>query len=115
MQNFSSMPPEQEAAFVVYEERSVTAAKKAMTLGVIVGVSFFLVTILIVFSHSKPKSKMEGEDMGMLADEKERAAERSQLKSDAPAPTPTPEGGTAPAPAPTPAPEGGTAPAPATP
>ncbi len=62
--NFTSLPPDEERTFVVYERLSVENSKKAMTIGMIAGGVFFLITLLVVFSHSKPKeSKIKKEDI----------------------------------------------------
>jgi len=109
-QHFTSLPPEEEATFIVYEQRTQEASKKARTLGLVVAAIFGFLIVVIVFSHDKPKSKMEGEDMGMLSNEKERADQRTQIQTGT---APAPSGGTA-APAPSgdtaaPAPSGDTA------
>ena len=115
-QNFTSLPPDQEATFIVYEARTQESAKKAMTLGLISGLVFFVLIVAIVFSHDKPKNKMEGEDMGQLSSESERDKDRATLKDSQNIPTTAPATDPA-APAPTdpaaPAPTGDPAPAPA--
>lgn len=55
-QNFTSLPPEQEQAFVVFEKTSVESGKKAMTFGVVTGAIFGIVVIALVFSHDPPKN-----------------------------------------------------------
>ena len=110
-QNFTSLPPDQEATFIVYEARTQESAKKAMTLGLISGLVFFVLIVAIVFSHDKPKNKMEGEDMGQLSSQDERDKDRAKLKDTQNTPS-----STAPATDPAaPAPTGDPAPAPTTP
>jgi hypothetical protein len=65
--DFTSLPPEKEQEFVVYEKTSVEAGKKAKVLALIVCAAFFVVTMGIVFSHEPPKNKMAEDDMGALA------------------------------------------------
>lgn len=55
-QNFSSLPPEQERSFVVYERTSVEAGKKALTFGVISGLVFGVFVIALVFSFDAPEN-----------------------------------------------------------
>ena len=55
-QNFSSMPPEEEATFVIYERTSAEAKKKAMTLGAISGVAVGVFALMLFFSYDKPRN-----------------------------------------------------------
>ncbi|MCA9678660.1 MAG: hypothetical protein H6709_03180 [Kofleriaceae bacterium] len=48
-QNFSSFPPEQEATFVVYEQRVADASKKGLTMGAIAAGIIFLLALVIKF------------------------------------------------------------------
>jgi hypothetical protein len=88
--NFTSLPPDEESTFIVYEQRTQEASKVAMKAGVIAAVVFFALTLLIVFSHDAPKNLMADDDMGQLASEKQRETSREELKSAAP-PAPAPE------------------------
>jgi hypothetical protein len=81
-EHFTSLPPEEEKTFIVYEARTQESAKKATMTGLIVAGVAFLLTVIIVFSHDKPKNLMEGEDMGMLADQKERASAREEMANE---------------------------------
>ncbi|HUH04965.1 MAG TPA: hypothetical protein VML75_23370 [Kofleriaceae bacterium] len=83
--NFTSLPPDQESTFVVYEQRTQESSKTAMKAGIIAGAIFFVLTLLIVFSHDKPKNLMADDDMGQLASEKQRETTREELKEKAPA------------------------------
>jgi hypothetical protein len=47
MQHFTSLPPEQEASFLVYEQRIENASKSAITLGAIIGGGLGLLVIII--------------------------------------------------------------------
>ncbi len=60
--DFTSLPPEQEQSFVVYERTSIEAGKKAMTMGIIAGVAVGIIAIILyiaveppVSSHAVPK------------------------------------------------------------
>lgn len=62
--NFTSLPEDQERTFVVFERFSRESAQKAMRMGIIAGAIFFVVTMIVVFSHSKPtESKIKKEDI----------------------------------------------------
>ncbi len=87
--NFTSLPPEEEQTFVVYEQRTQETAKKAVIAGLIAGAAVFLITLVLVLSHDKPKNLMEGEDMGMLAGDKEKEAARQHLEEPKTAPAAT--------------------------
>lgn len=76
--NFTSLPPEQEQQFVVFERRSVESAKKAMTIGLISSGLLGLFIIALVLTSDPPK-KMHTD----------------ALDSDIPAETKTPESHTA--------------------
>lgn len=53
-QNFTSLPPEQERQFVIYEQTAVEARKKAMTLGAIVGACVGVFALILFFSYDAP-------------------------------------------------------------
>ena len=77
--DFTSLPPDKESQFIVYEKQSVEASKKAMKIGMIVAGIFGLITVAIVFSFTPPKKghQMAKDDMGMLKrDEKKKSAEK---------------------------------------
>ncbi len=117
--DFTSLPPEEEATFVVYEARTQETAKKALKIGAIVGGILGVLMVIIVFSFEKPKNLMAGDDIGMLGDKDDRAQQREEIKDIEPAPTPdtaTPsEASTAPTEAPAPEAPAPEAPAPETP
>jgi hypothetical protein len=64
--DFTSLPPEKEQEFVVYERTSVEAGKKAKVIALAVCASFFVLVMGIVFSFEPPKNKMAEDDMGAL-------------------------------------------------
>jgi hypothetical protein len=63
-QDFSSLPPDQEREFIVFEQRSRESAKAALTIGVVVAAIYGLLTVVVVFSHEKPKPLIEADDLG---------------------------------------------------
>lgn len=90
-QNFTSLSQEEEQTFVVYEQRTQETSKKALVAGVISGAAFFVLvfmTVCVAYPNAG-KNLMAGEDMGMLADEKERAQTRDKMEAPTPA---APEG-----------------------
>ena len=117
--DFTSLPPEEEAKFVVYEARTQETAKKALKIGLIAGAVLGVLMVIIVFSFEKPKNLMANDDIGILGDKEDRAQQREELKSTTGSPVPdsaTPsDSSTAPAEQPTPAPEAPAPEAPATP
>ena len=123
-ESFSSLPPEEERHFVVFEEATQTNAKRANMMGIVAALGFGAVLVVIVLSFwgTMPKAKF---DEG-AAEEEAAAAAAQSAPTPAPAPVaaPTPPpadpaaAGAAPAPAgdqPAAAPAAGAAPAPATP
>lgn len=54
--DFTSLPPEEERAFVVYEQTSRESGKKAMTLGAIVGILVGLFGVILYFAVEPPPS-----------------------------------------------------------
>ncbi len=65
--DFSSLPPETEREFVVYEKTSVEAAKKAKIAAMAAAFGFLALVIAIVFSFPAPHNLMAEDDMGGLA------------------------------------------------
>ena len=55
--NFSSLPPEEEQHFVVFERRSVEASKKAMTIGLITSGLLGLFITVLVLTSDPPAAK----------------------------------------------------------
>jgi len=77
--DFTSLPPEKERHFVVYEKSSREVLKKARIIGIVAGGLFGLLVVAIAFSHEPPADGhlMAGDDMGNLArkdEEKTKAA-----------------------------------------
>ncbi len=100
--DFTSLPPEEEAKFVVFEQRTQESAAKAIKIGAITAGIVGLFLVIVVFSFDKPKNLMADDDMGMMADEEDRAKQRSDFEPTKPPPPPpkteetnpaTPEGG----------------------
>ena len=62
-ENFSSMPPNEERQFAVYEEHSQVAAKQATKLGLIVAgaATAFVLLFALVVPHEKTEFDMGGE------------------------------------------------------
>jgi hypothetical protein len=89
--NFSSLPPEQEATFVVYEQQMEQAEKKGWTIGIIVSAVVLVLSLAIFFGVEPDKHDIsETMDMSNLT-----------KKSAAPAPAAAPaEAPAAPAEAP---------------
>ena len=65
--DFSSLPPETEREFVVYEKTSVEAAKKAKVAALAAAFGFLAIVIAIVASFPAPHNLMAEDDMGGLA------------------------------------------------
>jgi hypothetical protein len=65
--DFSSLPPETEREFVVYEKTSVEAGKKAKFIALGVAFGFLALVIAIVASFPAPHNLMAEDDMGGLA------------------------------------------------
>jgi hypothetical protein len=55
--NFSSLPPEEEQQFVVFERRSVEASRKAMTIGLISSGLLGLFITVLVLTSDPPAAK----------------------------------------------------------
>jgi len=100
--NFTSLPPEQEQSFVIYEQTSIESGKKALTLGMICGGVVGVLAIIFYMAFDPPKNAHAVEPESELAEEVAPKA--------APAPKPAPAPEAAPAEA-APAAEGEAAPA----
>jgi len=91
--NFSSLPPEQEAAFVVYEQHQAEAEKSSFTIGVIAAAAF-LVVALGIYLGVEPDRRDIAKDMNMSNLTKSRAeapAEKPAAPAEAPAEKPAAE------------------------
>lgn len=62
--NFSSLPPHEEQAFIVYEQRTAEASSKAVTMGAVAG-AIVLVLAIGVFLGVAPKEIDYSKDMNM--------------------------------------------------
>ena len=80
--NFTSLPPEQEQSFVIYEKTSIESGKKALTLGTICGAVVGVFAIIFYFAFDPPKSSHYVEPESELTEEVAPKA--------APAPAPAP-------------------------
>ena len=90
--DFSSWPRDQEQTFVVYEQRTSESSKKAMTIGVVSGIAFFVIMFGIYAGVAPDKRDLtKGMQMENLTKKTKKAS------AEAPAPTPTPAPAAAPA------------------
>ena len=102
--DFSSWPREQEQSFVVYEQRASESSKKALSVGIAVALTWFVLLVGVYFGvQPDHKDMTKGMNMDNLS---------KRSKKEAPAAAPDPKPAPAPAAAPAAAPE---APAPAAP
>lgn len=83
--NFTSLPPEQEQSFVVYERTSIESAKKAFTVGAICGGIVGVLAIFFYMAFDPPKNA-HAVDPEPKSELKEEAAPEP-----APAPAPAEE------------------------
>jgi hypothetical protein len=107
--NFSSLPPNEEATFAVYEERVANASKAGVMFGAIAGIGLGFLVIVISMTVKPEKAGNYSADPGS------QTQKASTVKADTGAPTPTPPAAAAPAaetppPAEAPAPAAGEAP-----
>jgi hypothetical protein len=79
--NFTSLPPEQEASFVVYEQQMAESEKKGFTIGAIAG-GAFLIVALGIYLGVAPDERDLGKDMNMsnLTKTREAPAEKAAEK-----------------------------------
>ena len=81
--SFSSLAPQDEAAFVVFERSTQENLQKAMMIGLISAVGILLLSLVIFFGFSPPPKKHAPPEDA-----------KSQVKSapaEAPAPAPAPQ------------------------
>ena len=86
--DFSSMPPEQERAFVVFEQRTRESSRAAFRIGVIVAGLYGLLMVIIVMSYDKPPPLIAEEDIA-VTEHKRRDAPAPAPDEDVPAPAAT--------------------------
>jgi hypothetical protein len=91
--NFTSLPPEQEATFNVYEERISAATRSGVMAGLIAGVGLGFFVLVVAFTVTPEKPKDYSGDPGSQT---QKAAPSNTVKADT-APTPTPPPSEAPA------------------
>ena len=82
--NFTSLPPAEEASFVIYEQTSVESGKKALTLGTICGAVVGILALVFYLAFDHPKSPHAVEPESELAEEPAPAAAPTPVE-DAPA------------------------------
>jgi hypothetical protein len=108
--DFTSLPPDQEREFIVYEQRTREAEKSAWRTGSMVAGLYGLLMVIVVMSYDKPAPLIAEEDIAVEETRRRVVEDDDDLAAPAPAPTPSP------APAPEAAPtegapaEGSTAP-----
>jgi hypothetical protein len=106
--DFSSWPRDQEQSFVVYEQHASESTKKAISMGIVAGIAFFVLMVGI-YAGVAPDKKDLSQGMNM-----QNLTKKSKVAAPAPAPDPAPAPkAEAPAPAPAAAPAGDKAAAPA--
>ena len=67
--NFTSLPPEQEQSFVIYEKTSIESGKKALMLGSICGGVVGVLAIIFYMAFDPPVSSHAVEPESELAEE----------------------------------------------
>jgi hypothetical protein len=79
--NFTSLPPDQEASFVVYEQKMAESEKSGFTIGAIAAAAF-LVVALGIYLGVAPDKRDLGKDMNMsnLTKTREAPAEKAAEK-----------------------------------
>lgn len=65
--DFSSLPPDQEREFVVFERHAVQSGKKAKIIGLIASMTFLVLLMSVVFSQPPPENLMAHDDMGAFS------------------------------------------------
>lgn len=87
MQDFTSLSPQEEQAFLVFERRSVNTGRAASMLALIIAGALFVVTVFVVFAF-KPANMHNVVDEAAAKDKvaaEAKAAEKAAAKA-APAP-----------------------------
>ncbi len=72
--DFSSLPPDKETHFVVFEQTSVQALKKARIIALVVSLLFFVSVMVVVYSQPEPENLMANDDLGLLKKAPEEGA-----------------------------------------
>src|SRR5258705_4704989 len=93
LDNFTSLPPNEERQFHVYEQTMVDNQKKAWTFSVIAAVAAFVVALGIFFGVTPEKRvKIDAEDMqGLQRTPKKKAEAPPPPPAEAPAAAPAAE------------------------
>lgn len=72
--DFSSLPPEQEESFVIFEKTTRESAKKSKSIGIIAGVAFGVLTIVIAMAFKPPEKSHASEEEHSMGAEKSAPA-----------------------------------------
>jgi hypothetical protein len=107
--DFSSMPPDQERAFVVFEQRTRESEKSAWRMGGIVAAIYGVLMVAIVFSHDKPPPLIAEDDIAVTEPTPRPSA---AVEDDLGEPTPSPAAEVTPSPGAEPMPSPGAEPTP---
>jgi len=97
-QDFSSWQPEQERQFVVFEQRTVEASKRAWAIGLVAGVAFGIAVICVAVAFKPTESRSEA----AASENPDLSSERISGGATTAAPTPVAPAAPAAAPAATP-------------
>lgn len=81
--NFTSLPPEQEASFVVYERHQTENLKKGFTAGLIASIAFGVLALGIYFGI-EPEPDNIGKDMDINQLKKKSKVEAPAATPEAP-------------------------------
>jgi hypothetical protein len=60
-QHFTSLPPEQEASFIVFEQKGAENEKSGFTMGLIAGIAVGLIILIISFTVSPKQDARDRE------------------------------------------------------
>mgnify|MGYP001601640726 CR=1 FL=1 len=93
MQHFTSLPPNEEQQFLVYERRSVNSARSAATLGWVIAVGLLVASVAVVFAF-KPAKTEEVEAPAAQEEPKKAAAAAPTAPTPAAAPASAAAAGT---------------------
>lgn len=83
--NFTSLPPEQEATFVVYERHQQENLKKGFTMGLIASIAFGILALGVYFGVTPEEDKI-GKDMDI-----NQLKKKSKVEAATPAPAEAPK------------------------
>jgi|RhiMetdeSRZDD1v2_1073273.scaffolds.fasta_scaffold2349876_1 hypothetical protein len=72
-QNFTSLPPDQEASFIVFEQRGAENEKSAFTIGMIAAIAVGLIILLISFTVTPKEDARDREAAGAAGSQVQKA------------------------------------------